>query len=432
MKTHARMRQAGWGKYLLMGTLWLAASGATSGLCMQAPPKAKAEGSKKTEAPLEISPRIRALSILPAKNESVFTETVGAGNIRIELEKEPEKARAYAAAYNDLVSSIAAIMGSAYGKMGEEKFMSEVWGIIRSNLDMEGGEDINGPLYRSLKTSSFDCDTSSLLVMDIAHRLGLKAEIAMVTGHVMAKTENFVFQTTSGEYFPASELRAKYHCVYIVTSEPKTLRALAYHSRADEKVEAKDYKGAIADYSRATALIPGDSVAYSNIGLAFYRMGKYDDALVSLKQATDIDPKNPVAYNVRGLAYAALKRDIDAIRCFGRAVEYDPDNLEAFRNLGDANLRQGRYQKAIESFHHVVVRDGKDADALKGLAISASKAGDPENAILYIGRMIDLDAANPEGYELRAGFYDSINQPEQARAERGKAESLRAKKVSAQ
>ena len=64
-----------------------------------------------------------------------------------------------------------------------------------------------------------------------------------------------------------------------------------------EKDELKDYKGAIAEYSKAIALNPKYAIAYYNRGISYNNKGKYDKAIHDYNVALSLNPKYIFAYN---------------------------------------------------------------------------------------------------------------------------------------
>ena len=76
---------------------------------------------------------------------------------------------------------------------------------------------------------------------------------------------------------------------------------------AEQKFEKGDFKGAIADYTKAIEINPQYSEAYINRGIAKSDLGDTQGAIADYNKAIDINPQYAVAYNNRGYAKYNLK-----------------------------------------------------------------------------------------------------------------------------
>ena len=61
-----------------------------------------------------------------------------------------------------------------------------------------------------------------------------------------------------------------------------------YFNRGVSKRILKDYKGAIADYSKVIGINPNDAVAYYNRGLSKYYLGDYYGACKDARKAQEL------------------------------------------------------------------------------------------------------------------------------------------------
>ena len=136
--------------------------------------------------------------------------------------------------------------------------------------------------------------------------------------------------------------------------------------RAESKMTAQDYQGAIKDYTQAIELSPKNPEPYSRIayiyviqnnhgeavkafsqylkmanadsisqkdyadrGLSYHAIGDYQNAISDFNQAIKIEPLYGSGYYYRGLTYQALGQKQEALADFKRVLEVDKEHPEA-------------------------------------------------------------------------------------------------------
>ena len=86
-----------------------------------------------------------------------------------------------------------------------------------------------------------------------------------------------------------------------------------YFDSGYDKAEAKDYYGAIADYTKAIEINPNYAIAYTNRGLSKAEAKDYNASIADFTKAIELDPNDAEAYYNRGLSKAKLKDYYGAI-----------------------------------------------------------------------------------------------------------------------
>ena len=74
-----------------------------------------------------------------------------------------------------------------------------------------------------------------------------------------------------------------------------------YFNSGDQKDEAKDYSGAIADYTKAIEINPNYAKAYNNRGISKKNLKDYYGAIADYTKAIEINPNFADAYYNRGI-----------------------------------------------------------------------------------------------------------------------------------
>ena len=105
----------------------------------------------------------------------------------------------------------------------------------------------------------------------------------------------------------------------IVVKEQMSAKQL--NNQGVDKLDQKDYKGAIADFSQALSLEPQNAKAYFNRGFAYYNLENYQKASEDYAKAIEINPSDAEAFYNRGLAYSNLDKDKAAIQDFEKAAQ---------------------------------------------------------------------------------------------------------------
>jgi tetratricopeptide (TPR) repeat protein len=109
--------------------------------------------------------------------------------------------------------------------------------------------------------------------------------------------------------------------------------------------ELQDYDEAIADYSVAIRLNPGESKAYVARADAYRRSGNYNPAISDLSRVIELKPYAE-AYLTRGEVYEEKGRPDTAIFDFTRAIELDSTSARAYDRRARAFYATGQPDSA--------------------------------------------------------------------------------------
>ncbi|MEK0182056.1 MAG: tetratricopeptide repeat protein [Oscillatoriales cyanobacterium] len=129
--------------------------------------------------------------------------------------------------------------------------------------------------------------------------------------------------------------------------ELKQNYADAYYSRASTYNQLGNKEQAIADYDRAIGLDSNNANAYNNRGAAKSDLGKKEEAIADYDRAIQLDSNNAYAYYNRGTAKYALGRKQETIADYDRGIQLDSNNARAYYNRGTVKYDLGRKQEAI-------------------------------------------------------------------------------------
>lgn len=123
--------------------------------------------------------------------------------------------------------------------------------------------------------------------------------------------------------------------------------AITYNNRGVAHGEAGDFDPAIADYSQALALRPGDATTIRNLRVAHVRRGEvdfasgaYDAAVADFTAAVELEPDHHLAYLRRGELYAELGLLDLAVEDLERAAVLSPGDPEIVAALERATQQR--------------------------------------------------------------------------------------------
>jgi len=103
--------------------------------------------------------------------------------------------------------------------------------------------------------------------------------------------------------------------------------------------EMGEYDRAIETFSKAIALKPDYTAAYTNRGAAYVQKEDWDRAIEDLVKATQLSPQYPNAYGFLGLTYDLLGNRSLADEHFQQALQLDPNNSVFRRYLEQRDRR---------------------------------------------------------------------------------------------
>ena len=157
---------------------------------------------------------------------------------------------------------------------------------------------------------------------------------------------------------------------------------------------------------QAIAVNPDKPEPYSNLGIALYRLERFEEALASFDQALLRKPDYAEALNNRGNTLRHLKRHEEALACYDRVLQLRPGYLDAHVCRGNALSELHRHAQALASYERALQLNPNHVDALisRGNALHSLKRH--EEALACYKRVLELkpdfhEVLNNRGSALR-------------------------------
>jgi len=146
-------------------------------------------------------------------------------------------------------------------------------------------------------------------------------------------------------------------------------------SNGDTKMEAKDYAGAIAEYTSAIQLNSDSIQPYIKRAQCNVLLKKYDKAILDYNKALKINPDTVKLFYLRGLVYNAASNWKMAFSDFSAVVKLSPNYYEAYIQRGTACEGMENYRSAMYDYSEAIRIKPKDGQAYykRGLANADSK-----------------------------------------------------------
>ena len=135
----------------------------------------------------------------------------------------------------------------------------------------------------------------------------------------------------------------------------------AYFDRGEVKMELHDYKGAIADFSKAISLDPDDYDAHTMKAICNYHYGYTEQALKEFDAITRMNPEYVNAHFNKGIVLIDLARYEEAIEEFDQVVKKDPEHSDGYEKRGEAKFEAGMIDEACEDFNKAAEMGDEEA-----------------------------------------------------------------------
>lgn len=159
---------------------------------------------------------------------------------------------------------------------------------------------------------------------------------------------------------------------------------------------AGNWDGAIDHFTDALALtadqaskLLGHDVIYYKRGFSHAAKGDFERAIADYTRAIELGPGNPDHWMGRGVA-RLQKGDVDAVADFDRAIQLKPDNALAYHNRAAAYSAKGDLGRAVEDYSRAIALNPRDPYFYQHRARAYQAIGDHDRAIADYGVAVTL------------------------------------------
>lgn len=196
------------------------------------------------------------------------------------------------------------------------------------------------------------------------------------------------------------------------------------------RAQVDTWSDSLTLWRHAIAVVPGNYVAYQNLGEALRDRGRLDEALASARQAFAYMPANSpglaaMLHNDVGLVLARQDKPAEAAQEFTEAVRLTPTFAEAHNNLGDALATEDRLPDAIAHFQIAARLKPDFVEAQVGLGNALLKSGRAAEALPHYEAALAQNPQLPEAHNGRGAALAMLGHDADAMAEYNEALRLR-------
>jgi tetratricopeptide (TPR) repeat protein len=167
--------------------------------------------------------------------------------------------------------------------------------------------------------------------------------------------------------------------------------------KGQTKYGAKDYKGAIADFTKAATLNPKNATAFYYRASCKQNLQDYKGAIDDYTKAIKLKPTYAIAYTNRArskyisLEYAGTTEDYKAIIAdYTKAIELNPRDTLAYLNRGITKEYLKDYKGGVEDFRVLCELIPTNGEAFYCKANCEDKAGNKEAACVDWDKALEL------------------------------------------
>lgn len=154
---------------------------------------------------------------------------------------------------------------------------------------------------------------------------------------------------------------------------------------------------AISCYEAAVAKHPKFRRAWSNLGAAYFRLGKYAEAIPALTRAIETGAVNGLNFGFLGYCYLTIENSLSAESAYRMALLLDPKTEDWKLGLVRCFFKQRRYADVVALTGELLAAKPERADLWQMQASAYAGLGQPMRAAEnyeFLERLGKLDAAN--------------------------------------
>ena len=189
--------------------------------------------------------------------------------------------------------------------------------------------------------------------------------------------------------------------------------SIAHFARGVALAYTSDWDSAIVEYRETLRLTPQYESAHVYLGAALRQKGDAEGAIAEYREALKLNPKNDYVHATLGATLGSKKHWDGEIVEEHEALRLNPKNSNAHVYLGAAVGEKGDWQADIAEQHEALALDPNNHLAHANLGYALGKSGDSEGEIAEYREALRLNPNDPGAhYLLGFALEHESNRPE--------------------
>ena len=133
----------------------------------------------------------------------------------------------------------------------------------------------------------------------------------------------------------------------------------------DKRQRLANFEQALAYFSQALDLDPGNNGALFERGRTFISLGRFEDAVAEYDALIAVETDNPTAFFNRALAYENLDNFAAAVADYTSSIALDPANLDAYSRRARGHAKLMEYEAAVADYTAILEQEAFNTPALR-------------------------------------------------------------------
>ena len=146
---------------------------------------------------------------------------------------------------------------------------------------------------------------------------------------------------------------------------------------------------------------PAHESAWVTLGTLLTSRGDRENALAAFKKATLINPNELLAWLGLGGMQHDMNNHTEAVTALTKATQLAPTDIKAWVGLGLSQAKLKLWDEALQSMKVAEKLDPKNAKVNFYFSYYYMQRNDPEQALIYIDRSLEVDRADPATWGIK-------------------------------